>query len=79
MAPIMPGIQDAQLNVAVGHLPSSVNPGVSELSVLAGRHVTWFRNKNRLKPGDTIVGQGRNHTYTFHVTQCGIACRDTGV
>ncbi|AUW94235.1 hypothetical protein BXT84_09985 [Sulfobacillus thermotolerans] len=67
-APVLQGIQDAVLNVAVGHLPTSVNPGRPGLSVLAGHDVTWFRHINRLKPGDVIVVQGRTHTYTFHVT-----------
>ncbi len=71
-APVLQGIQDAELNVAVGHLPTSVNPGMPGLSVLAGHDVTWFRHINRLKPGDVIVVQGRNHTYTFHVTHSAV-------
>lgn len=71
-APVLQGIQDAELNVAVGHLPTSVNPGTPGLSVLAGHDVTWFRHINRLKPGDTILVEGRHHTYTFHVTHSAV-------
>ncbi len=78
-APVLQGTQDAQLNVAVGHLPTSVNPGMPGLSILAGHDVTWFRHINRLKPGDTIVVEGRYHTYTFHVSHSAVVHVGTSI
>lgn len=71
-APILQGTQTAELNVAVGHLPTSVDPGNPGLSVLAGHDVTWFRHINRLKSGNSIVVRGRNYTYTFKVTHSAV-------
>ncbi|MHB8219387.1 MAG: class D sortase [Acidimicrobiales bacterium] len=54
-APVEQGTGDAQLNVAVGHDPSSVWPGQSGTSVLLAHDVSYFVHVNALKPGDQIV------------------------
>lgn len=71
-APVLEGTLDPQLNVAVGHLPSSVSPGEAGTSILAAHNATWFRHINRLKPGNLITVVERHHTLTFQVTRSAV-------
>lgn len=71
-APVIQGTQMQQLNVAVGHLPSSVYPGQSGTSILAGHNATWFRHINRLKSGNVITVVDRHRVLTYHVTRSAV-------
>lgn len=71
-APVLEGTLDPQLNVAVGHLPGSVSPGVVGTSVLAAHNATWFRHINQLKPGNLITVVERHETLTFQVTRSAV-------
>lgn len=66
-APVVQGIQTAQLNIAAGHLPTSVEPGQPGTSILAAHNVTWFRHINRLKPGAKIRVLTPRTTLVFSV------------
>ncbi len=66
-APVEEGIDDPQLNVAVGHLPTSVEPGSPGTSVLEAHDVSYFVNLASLKSGDRVVYETPCRTYTFQV------------
>lgn len=53
-APVMGGVTDAQLNVAVGHVPGSAWPGQPGTSILAAHDVSYFSGLTGLHPGDRI-------------------------
>lgn len=54
VAPVEQGIGDNVLNVAVGHLPSSVLPGVAGTSIIAAHNVSWFSGLGGLRNGSLI-------------------------
>ncbi len=66
-APVEEGIDDPQLNVAVGHLPASVEPGSPGTSVLEAHDVSYFVNLPSLNSGDRVVYETPCRTYTFQV------------
>jgi LPXTG-site transpeptidase (sortase) family protein len=66
-APVEEGVDDAQLNVAVGHLPTSVEPGTAGTSVLEAHNVSYFVNLPSLKAGDTVRYETPCRTDTFVV------------
>jgi LPXTG-site transpeptidase (sortase) family protein len=66
-APVEEGVDDAQLNVAVGHLGTSVEPGMPGTSVLEAHNVSYFVNLAKLKDGDTVRYESPCRTYTFAV------------
>lgn len=68
-APIVEGTDEAQIDVAAGHLPSSVLPGQFGTSVIAAHNATWFRHVDRLKQGDAIRVSTKYGTYNFRVTK----------
>ncbi len=53
-APVLAGIDDAQLDVGVGHLPGSSWPDLGGTSVLEAHDVTFFARLAALKPGETV-------------------------
>ncbi|WDL96102.1 class D sortase [Alicyclobacillus sp. ALC3] len=67
-APVLEGVADREINVAVGHLPTSVLPGEPGTSILAAHNATWFRHSNRLKPGDKITVATSYGTFDYTVT-----------
>ena len=67
-APVEQGTGDAQLSVAVGHVPASVWPGASGTSVLLGHDVSYFVHLGALHPGDLIDYRDRCTTEEFKVT-----------
>ncbi len=67
-APIVAGTDDPQLNVAVGHLTTSVWPGTGGTVVLAAHDVTYFSRINLLRPGQLIDFTTPCHTYIYRVT-----------
>jgi sortase A len=66
-APVEEGTDDAELNVAVGHVPSSVWPGTTGNAVLEAHDVSYFVNIDQLKVGDTIQYQTPCTTYLYTV------------
>lgn len=78
-APVLQGTSDAQLNVAVGHLKSSVLPGQAGTSILAAHDVTWFHRINHLKPGALIKVVEPGKTLTFRVTKSAVVHTGTPV
>jgi sortase A len=66
-APVEEGTGDAQLNVAVGHVPDSVWPGTTGNTVLEAHDVSYFVNIDQLKPGDTIEYETSCTTYDYTV------------
>ncbi|HUY21105.1 MAG TPA: class D sortase [Acidimicrobiales bacterium] len=67
VAPVEEGVGDAQLEVAVGHLPSSVWPGTAGTAVLEAHDVSYFVNLPALKAGDTVLYETPCTTSTFVV------------
>jgi sortase A len=67
-APVEEGTDDSELNVAVGHDPQSVWPGVSGAAVFLAHDVSYFVHLNLLKPGDLITYQTGCNTVKFEVS-----------
>lgn len=66
-APVVQGTQMSQLNIAIGHLTTSVNPGQPGTSILAAHNATWFRHINRLHNGNLVTVETPNTKWTFKV------------
>jgi len=66
-APVEEGTDDAELNVAVGHVTTSVWPGTTGNTVLEAHDVSYFVNIDQLKPGDTIEYETPCTTYDYTV------------
>src|SRR5580658_5709248 len=67
-APVVQGTGDPQLDVAVGHDPSSAWPGPPGTMVLEAHDVTWFSGIDGLHPGDVITYTGECHLFKYQVT-----------
>jgi sortase A len=67
-APVEEGTDDQELNVAVGHDPQSVWPGVDGAAVFLAHDVSYFVHLNLLKPGDVITYQTACNTVKFQVS-----------
>lgn len=67
-APVEEGTDDQELNVAVGHDPQSVWPGVDGAAVFLAHDVSYFVHLNELKPGDVITYQTACNTVKFQVS-----------
>jgi sortase A len=67
-APVEQGTDDAELNVAIGHNPDSVWPGLNGASVFLAHDVSYFVHLNSLKPGDTITYQTACSTVQYKVS-----------
>jgi sortase A len=81
-APVEEGTDDSELNVAVGHDPDSVWPGVSGAAVFLAHDVSYFVHLGQLKPGDTISYQTACSTTDFvvsaqQIVQAGSAVSNT--
>jgi sortase A len=66
-APVEQGTDDSVLNVAVGHVPTSVWPGTTGNTVLEAHDVSYFVNIDQLKAGDTIEYQTPCTSYVYTV------------
>ncbi|MCY0881836.1 MAG: class D sortase [Firmicutes bacterium] len=78
-APVIQGTQMAQLDVAVGHLSSSVYPGQLGTSVLAGHNVTWFHRINKIPIGADIRYVTPHGTWIFQVVRHGVVTSGSAV
>ncbi len=68
VAPVENGTGDAQLDVAVGHDPSSVWPGTAGNAVFEAHDVSYFVGLSSLNAGDQVLFVAPCATYTFEVT-----------
>jgi LPXTG-site transpeptidase (sortase) family protein len=67
-APVEEGTDDPELNVAVGHAPASVWPGLNGTSVFLAHDVSYFVHLNSLKAGDVITYQTACNTWKYEVS-----------
>ena len=67
-APVEEGTDDPELDVAVGHDPQSVWPGVDGAAVFLAHDVSYFVHLDQLKPGDVITYQTACTTVQFEVS-----------
>ena len=67
-APVEEGTDDQELDVAIGHDPQSVWPGVSGAAVFLAHDVSYFVHLNVLKPGDAITYRTACNTVKFAVS-----------
>jgi sortase A len=68
VAPVEEGTDDAELNVAVGHDPQSVWPGVDGAAAFLAHDVSYFVHLGALKAGDVISYQTACTTVNFTVS-----------
>ena len=67
-APVEEGTDDNELDVAVGHDPESVWPGVNGAAVFLAHDVSYFVHLSQLEPGDLITYRTACSTVTFRVS-----------
>ncbi len=79
VAPVVQGDGDAQLAVAVGHVPTSAWPGGPGTAVLAAHDVTWFHGLGSLRPGAIVEYRAACSDVTYRVTSAGVVKAGTPV
>ena len=79
VAPVVQGVDDSQLNVAVGHVPASSWPGNEGTSVLAAHDVTWFSRIDQLNPGDQLSVVTPCETFDYTVEDHQVVSADTPI
>ncbi len=79
VAPVVDGVGDSQLSVAVGHVPASSWPGTEGTSVLAGHDVTWFSHIDQLVPGEQISVVTPCQTFLYTVEDHQVVSSDTPI
>ena len=70
VVPVLAGVQPDVLAQGFGHFPGSTGPGQVGNYALAAHRVTHgepLRGMPRLRPGDTVVVQTRDRTYTYRL------------
>jgi LPXTG-site transpeptidase (sortase) family protein len=78
-APVEEGTEDQELNVAVGHAPASVWPGLAGTSVFLAHDVSYFVHLDALKPGDVITYATACNTWTYRVSDQQVVAAGTAV
>lgn len=78
-APVEEGTEDQELNVAVGHAPASVWPGLAGTSVFLAHDVSYFVHLNALKPGDVITYSTACNTWKYQVSDQQVVAAGTAV
>lgn len=66
-APVLQGLSDPVLNVAVGHDPATPWPGRPGESIVEAHDVSYFSGIAALKKGDTVVWRDACHAFSFRV------------
>lgn len=66
-APVLQGLTDAVLNIAVGHDPSSPWPGSAGESVVEAHDVSYFSAIDSLRKGDRVIWRDACHEWTYEV------------
>ena len=79
VAPVQQGIDDAVLNVSVGHNPSTAWPGPDSAALLAAHDVSFFSALSELKLGDIVTYAMSCSTYVFHVSNSRISQTGTRI
>jgi sortase A len=79
IAPILQGTDDAELDVGVGHVPSSSWPASTGTDVLSAHDVTWFSHLDQLSAGDPLSITTPCVTYDYVVTRHEIVPRGAPV
>jgi LPXTG-site transpeptidase (sortase) family protein len=67
-APVEAGVDDAVLNVAVGHVPGSAWPNQPGTTLLAAHDVSYFSGIDQLAPDQQIQFTTPCDTYVYRVT-----------
>lgn len=75
-AMVRQGDEDATLNVAVGHLLGSGEPGERGNIVLAGHRDTFFRELRKIRVDDLILLEVPPHTYRYRVAATQVVAPD---
>lgn len=68
VAPVIGGVSNSVLSVAVGHDPATVWPGSSGESVLLAHDVSYFSGLDHVKVGDTVIWTLGCQRVVFRVT-----------
>jgi LPXTG-site transpeptidase (sortase) family protein len=68
VAPVEEGTKDQELNVAVGHVATSVYPGQPGAAVLLAHDVSYFVHIGQLHPPDRLIFETPCTTSVFRVT-----------
>jgi LPXTG-site transpeptidase (sortase) family protein len=79
VAPVVEGVGDSQLSVAVGHVPASSWPGNFGTSVLAAHDVTWFSRIDQLVPGEQLSIVTSCETFVYSVEDHQVVSADTPI
>jgi LPXTG-site transpeptidase (sortase) family protein len=72
-APVVQGVTDSVLNIAVGHDPVSPWPGVPGLSIVEAHDVSYFANISSLHVGQRLTWIDGCGTSTFRVVSSEVA------
>jgi sortase A len=67
-APVLQGLDDPVLNVAVGHDPSSPWPGGLGESIVEAHDVSYFSRIDQMHPGQLVTWRDGCHDNVFRVT-----------
>lgn len=78
-APVLPGVDDSQLDVGVGHLPTSAWPDQGGTSVLEAHDVTFFSRLGELRAGQIINVTAPCRQWTYRVTSGQVVRKGTPV
>lgn len=79
VAPVLPGLTNSVLDVAVGHDPLTVWPGHQGESLLLAHDVSYFSALNRLRPGDLVIWTLGCEKSVFRVTGASVVRPGSGV
>lgn len=69
VAPVLNGVSDGVLNVAVGHDPETPVPGKPGEAILEAHDVSYFTDLDRLRQGDEVIWAVRCRRWVFRVTE----------
>ena len=79
VAPVLPGLTNSVLDVAVGHDPLTVWPGQRGESLLLAHDVSYFSALDQLKPGDLVIWTLGCERSVFRVTGASVVLPGSGV
>lgn len=73
VAPVVQGLSDAVLNVAVGHDPASPMPGTAGEAILEAHDVSYFSALDRLGPGEAVIWAQGCRRWVFKIVSTTVA------
>jgi sortase A len=74
--PIYEGTTEDQLSIGVGHVVTSVLPGWTDNSVIAGHRGTTFKNVGKLVIDDHIIIESKHGVFTYKIVKFRIVDSD---